>query len=1292
MDDLILAVLLIFTLLYAVGVTVALVISVINNLNKSKKLRLMEQELNSLRAAKQANTPAAAPAPQPQTQQAASTAPASHPVQTANAPVAPVYKYTYTAPVSAKAPATAPAVQAQPAAAATPVQQTPAPAPKPAEPKKPREKIKFSSINISFAVGVLLITIVGAVFISSSWNFMNDAVRAGVLIGAVALVFGLSYLSGKVLKLRQTGFAFYTLGSLLLPVITVGIGAMQLFGSWFSFKGDGAAMVAALAALLFGAAGIVGVRIYKSGAYYGIMYLGFTWTLLFTAAQFAYKIEDRLVCSYLALAGAALVTTILSLNPKSKDIKFFRLYSAVISYITLGATLVVVWDFRNIGVLLGMLFLSAVLYVRGKIAGQKWHLYVLPVMAFIISLYSTSFAALTALNDITWLETLIFTSVIVIFFIALELSKGRTIVSDILIPVAMLILSFTGSTSFYEYSQPDYFVTLALMAITTAFSAWAAHRKTNHKIVRAVMGAWTSFASMATLYSLCTWLYSKDYSQSFKILDTVNFYIREILTADTVKGSAVLTLFAFAITAYAVCSYFRGRSIAVQFASYTFLLGSIISVSVFERFECVYLALAVAAFVTSMLYSCIPAEERKTTCTILSEILMNFTIFIGVIFMFAHASFAVFAGHLFVFFTLAVRGTKGAFKWQRFVVPVFASLIGYFTVHLLQSPVAFSGDRSEILIYLITMLICYLFIELFKVRSVFSDIYMPIALLFAAFNGRLTYSPLNPSLFVVTVILIAVSCMLMTIPAWRKTSGNKIKTASGILSALISVFFIFSIGSAIFGIASAKTMPVSDPNNPYVDRHLSWMMLIDDVVMRSFMFTTCVLLVLYVICSIFLRRKTFAKAASFSYYAAGIVTSLALYIYDEKNMLIAATSLLITYALTAVVSRYIAKPEKHPDIRTACALVFAVIAVDMFLVQVFENETDELIFVIFVIVLNALTLIPQIKGHAVIGRYTGIVSIASTLFAVAAFIRNDLFAENYVLSLSLALVMLAVMYLRKNTITTIPYILIAQYSISLLLKPYDGYYVFMCILGVAMVALGYVLHRKGVVQKLYIDFISFLAILCPLNVFYIKEEPEIFAVLITAALIFASLALRIKSASKVLMSVATTAGFIAVMNLQIVSDLPDMVSGEVIMALILADVWIIRNVIKPGEESLMRGFWIAAVAICLVIEGISAAATGELIDLLVTGIVSVAIFIYAFIAKDKSWFLLSVIAIIGIAIYLSTTFWASKAWLVYLLVVGVILISMAAINEYGKRKAEQAGEKSEGQGAGVKRFFEEWKW
>ena len=148
MDDLILAVLLIFTLLYAVGVTVALVISVINNLNKSKKLRLMEQELNSLRAAKQANTPAAAPAPQPQTQQAASTAPASHPVQTANAPVAPVYKYTYTAPVSAKAPATAPAVQAQPAAAATPVQQTRHRRPSPQSPRSPARR-SSSAVSIS---------------------------------------------------------------------------------------------------------------------------------------------------------------------------------------------------------------------------------------------------------------------------------------------------------------------------------------------------------------------------------------------------------------------------------------------------------------------------------------------------------------------------------------------------------------------------------------------------------------------------------------------------------------------------------------------------------------------------------------------------------------------------------------------------------------------------------------------------------------------------------------------------------------------------------------------------------------------------------------------------------------------------------------------------------------------------------------------------------------------------------------------------------------------------------------
>ena len=47
----------------------------------------------------------------------------------------------------------------------------------PVEEKKPREKF-FSSINITFGIGVLLLTIVGATFMTGSWPWMTEGIRA----------------------------------------------------------------------------------------------------------------------------------------------------------------------------------------------------------------------------------------------------------------------------------------------------------------------------------------------------------------------------------------------------------------------------------------------------------------------------------------------------------------------------------------------------------------------------------------------------------------------------------------------------------------------------------------------------------------------------------------------------------------------------------------------------------------------------------------------------------------------------------------------------------------------------------------------------------------------------------------------------------------------------------------------------------------------------------------------------------------------------------------------------------
>jgi hypothetical protein len=115
----------------------------------------------------------------------------------------------------------------------------------------------------------------------------------------------------------------------------------------------------------------------------------------------------------------------------------------------------------------------------------------------------------------------------------------------------------------------------------------------------------------------------------------------------------------------------------------------------------------------------------------------------------------------------------------------------------------------------------------------------------------------------------------------------------------------------------------------------------------------------------------------------------------------------------------------------------------------------------------------------------------------------------------------------------------------------------------------------------------------------------------------------------------------------------------------------------------MKYLWFTGVALSIVAEGISAAVTGEVLDLILAGTASFAIFIYAFIRRNRLWFVLGVVSMISIAIYLTLAFWSSLVWLIYLFMAGSILVVMAAINEWGKRH-NKAGKK--------KRFFEEWTW
>lgn len=117
----------------------------------------------------------------------------------------------------------------------------PAPKPRPVKKKKERspEQIRERNITWTLILGVSILLITGLIVATSQWDQMGAATKV-VSISFVSLFFfALSYGTGRFLKIKQTAFAFLTLGSLLIPIIIVAIGYFELFGPYLSLDGEG---------------------------------------------------------------------------------------------------------------------------------------------------------------------------------------------------------------------------------------------------------------------------------------------------------------------------------------------------------------------------------------------------------------------------------------------------------------------------------------------------------------------------------------------------------------------------------------------------------------------------------------------------------------------------------------------------------------------------------------------------------------------------------------------------------------------------------------------------------------------------------------------------------------------------------------------------------------------------------------------------------------------------------------------------------------------------------------------
>ncbi|MBR6419053.1 MAG: hypothetical protein IKS42_01840 [Oscillospiraceae bacterium] len=119
-----------------------------------------------------------------------------------------------------------------------------------------------------------------------------------------------------------------------------------------------------------------------------------------------------------------------------------------------------------------------------------------------------------------------------------------------------------------------------------------------------------------------------------------------------------------------------------------------------------------------------------------------------------------------------------------------------------------------------------------------------------------------------------------------------------------------------------------------------------------------------------------------------------------------------------------------------------------------------------------------------------------------------------------------------------------------------------------------------------------------------------------------------------------------------------------------------------GQET--GGFLLfAAGAYSMLRLGGSAIFSESLADFLTVLICALAVFIVSFYVKQKKWFLLGGVSLVVLAVYLHTKM--DLQWWGFLLIAGLLLISIAGTNEMLKKRGESLKEK-----AG--RLWEDWRW
>lgn len=291
---------------YAIGITVGFIIAMVSRKNYQRQNEELKQQINNMNQYSAPVNRVQQPVQQMPQVQAPQPVQAFQPVPQ----VQPSQMGIQKAPVPSYVQAAAPAPQKA-------VAPSPAPASRPVPSYEP-QKSKISAVGIAFAVGVLLLIVSAAVFLTASWQTLAPIAKCAVLGAVTLVVFGMSAVFKKVLKLEKTSSAFYSLGCLLVPV--------TLLAGYWSFDFSEVFILLILCALSLAVTGFIGYKIFDSKLHCAISYLGIIWVVVFICGQVIGDINGFIF----GMALACLVAGIVGFFIKNKLISNI---SEVISYV-----------------------------------------------------------------------------------------------------------------------------------------------------------------------------------------------------------------------------------------------------------------------------------------------------------------------------------------------------------------------------------------------------------------------------------------------------------------------------------------------------------------------------------------------------------------------------------------------------------------------------------------------------------------------------------------------------------------------------------------------------------------------------------------------------------------------------------------------------------------------------------------------------------------------------------------------------------------------------------------------